>query len=527
MINETCEHTVRRRIVSLDRKTKNDKVVNINISKGVNYDYILVLSLNDGNRLELRNVPIKRSMSLIGTLLSYCNDNTYDVVDMHNLLRCSVKTYESFDYCLSHEYSDSFISDVKFPELNISEYREEEKAFRESLYHRTYKILKFKHRVWSDYELKNETNRLIELEFNKFNQKKKDLYVDRCLNYIYSHDYNATFSGLESKKTIISFSNEKHGRFSYEHEVNDDLKVRISTNFCYGSASTFRVIITYKGIEILPYSIWVKYYYAEFSELLHYTRSYRVIRSNWDVCMNFIVDFVNSAIVNPDHFVREVVMQEVREMMEGIKQIYTLGKDYLNTIMKLDKVNENKYVGVRDIHHCNASEREDYSVYSNEMYLVYRIGKISGALRFLDSLKQVAVICDEVNVFIDEIAAMNVALYPELTEAIPPIEVDIKNLKRKLNRENRQLNVLKSKFEYLDNRLNKILSKYKYEDKEQRRQSFLKAHPAYEKLKIQIQNQNETINKIRREHNTRNKFLSELLRFKGLIEKYVELPQVA
>ena len=60
--------------------------MDIKIAEGVNYNYILVLCLNDENKLELRRVPINRSMSLINGLLSYYEDSNYDIVDMFNAL---------------------------------------------------------------------------------------------------------------------------------------------------------------------------------------------------------------------------------------------------------------------------------------------------------------------------------------------------------------------------------------------------------------------------------------------------------
>ena len=499
----------------------------IKIAKGVNYDYILVLSLNDEKRLELKKVPIKRSLSLINKLLSYCEESFYDIEDMYNALKRGIDTSEPFDDCLSHDYSDSFISEVCFPEINVTDYRKEVGTYKESLFQKTYKRLKYAHKDWSNDTLRTEANQLIEQDLNKFIQKKKSSYISRCLNFIYSYDYSVAIKGIESSNKMISFSNERHGRFSYEHEVNEDLKVRISTNFCYGKASSFRVIITYKGIKILPYSIWIKYYYAGFTELLHCTRSYSVCRANWDVCMKFVSDFVNSAIDNPKSFVHNVVMKEVSDMMNGLRNIYTLGKDYLNRIMEVEPSEECEYVGVRNIHHSTPIERKYYSVYPNEMYLVYRIGKISGALRFLDNLKQLAEICTDINPYIEELSIMNVSIYPELIEAIPPIKNDVLNLEQKLKIEEKRLKWLNNRFEFLENKLDRILSKCNFEDQKCRRLLFLKNNPKYEKLKEQVDMQLNTVYQIKGDLSRRNSFLSDLQSFKKLIEKYVELPQVA
>lgn len=496
------------------------------IANGVNYDYILLLSKNSDERLELRKVNINRSMSLINELLSYCDDSNYDVVNMYVAFNKEIRTSKSYDYCLSHDYRDSYIDEVKYPELDISAYRAQEDDYRESLYQEVYKKLKYSHREWSDSEIRDGANQMIEQECAKFVQKMKNKYIEGYLNYIYSHDYNETLSKLD-QKSIISFSNEKHGRFSYEHEVNDDLKVRISTNFCYGGASNFRVTVTYKGIEILPYSIWVNYYYAGLIELLHCTRAYYVQRSSWGICMAFVEEFVNNAIDDPDRFVREVVMEEVHGMMSGLRGIYTLGKEYFNRIMEMEPSEESEYVGVRNFRYSNTNDKRYYSVYPNEMYLVYRMGKISGALRFLDNLKQFAEIVEEINSYIQEISSMNISIYPELCDAIPPIKSDIKQLERKLKKEEKELKWLECKFKYLDDKLDRILSKCEYTDRDTRKETFLKANPSYEKLKEQILIKETLVNQMDCDLRKRNEFLSDLQKFKELIEKYVDLPKAA
>lgn len=253
-----------------------------------------------------------------------------------------------------------------------------------------------------------------------------------------------------------------------------------------------------------------------------------MLRSNWDVCMDFVVKFVNSAIDNPERFVKDVVMNEVYGMISGLREIYLLGKDYLNRLMKLEPTEETEYVGIRNIRHCNTIDKKYYSVYPSEMYLVYRIGKISGALRFLENLKQLSTICEEVNYYIDELISMNISIYPELTEAIPPIVTDVKNLERKLKNEEKQLKWFENRYEYLDNKLERLLSICaNYEDRENREKMFLKANPSYEKLKEQIRIQNNIVHQTQWDLSKRNEFLSDLKRFKLLIEKNVELPQVA
>lgn len=499
--------------------------MDINIAKGINFDYILVLKLNDSQRLELTKEPIRRSISLIQQLFSYSENSCYDIVDMYKVLCQNTKTNEEFPYCLSHNYSDSFINPEKFPEINEFEYRQEAQSYNKKLFHKYYRRLKFNHRDWSEYDLQKETEKNIRDEFEDYILKTKRSYLKKCLNYVYSYDYHYALNKIKTSANVVSFSNESHGRFSYEHKVNDDLKVRISTNFCYGSASSFRVIITYKDIELLPYSIWVKYYYAGFCELLHCTRSYLVVRSSWDACMSFVENFVNSAIDNPERFVREVILQEVYGMMDGLRTIYSQGKEYLNSIMSVNAKEETGYVGIRHIRNATEDDRRYYSVYPDEMYLVYRTGKISGALRFLNSLKQLSSLCIEINDCIAEIISMNISIYPELLEALPPIETDIKRLEKLLKKEEKSLETLERRYEILDNKLARILSKYPIDELSKRRELFIKNNPSYGVLSTAIVKQNEIVNHIQRNLYSRKSFFTYLCKFKSLIENNVTLPK--
>jgi DNA-binding transcriptional regulator GbsR (MarR family) len=122
---------------------------------------------------------------------------------------------------------------------------------------------------------------------------------------------------------------------------------------------------------------------------------------------------------------------------------------------------------------------------------------------------------------------MNVSIYPELIEAIPPIKNDVLNLEQKLKIEEKRLKWLNNRFEFLENKLDRILSKCNFGDQKCRRLLFLKNNPKYEKLKEQVDMQLNTVYQIKGDLSRRNSFLSDLQSFKKLIEKYVELPQVA
>ena len=106
------------------------------------------------------------------------------------------------------------------------------------------------------------------------------------------------------------------------------------------------MIVTYKGIPILPYSIWVNYFYAGFNEIIRCTRSYEPNRENWNVCMDFVVWFIEKAIENPENFVKEVMSQEVDDLVKGIEKLFKLTDKEMENELSIscaDKIFQEKY----------------------------------------------------------------------------------------------------------------------------------------------------------------------------------------
>lgn len=498
---------------------------------GVNYDYILALE-KDGDRVTVVQYPISRHSSEINRALEYLYDENSDAFDIYNALHRCLYGRE-YNYCLKHEYTDHYIKPIKV-EFDSYKYRKE---LREKIDSR----VEAKVRELSSHE-KNNREKLAEVRQSIWKQmywqikKHKEALIDMALPYVYANDYEDTLNKNNISRKSIIFSHERHGDSRYEkikentieHTVNDDISIKITTNFCYGYSSYFHVVVIYKGIALLPYSAWVKYYYARITELLGYTRSYELTRESWHTCMTFLEYFINSAISNPEGFIENEVMQEVNGLMEGLEEIFQYDTERFKKEIIVKKcLGEERYIGIRGLRNASESDEELYNITPKEIAMIYKMEKISGALRFLDNLRKIKEIYSEVSDTINRIIEMNQTILPEVECAIPPVEEEIKELNTEVLPLKKQLNSCQVVFDKLQQRLDEIsereLHKTGYlssEDNAKIQKEFENNNPQYVELRETIKDLKPRISEFEDRIFKRKRVLEKLNDYKGLILKY-------
>ena len=78
----------------------------------------------------------------------------------------------------------------------------------------------------------------------------------------------------------------------------------------------FFLWLKYKGIDILPYSYVVKYYYANRMDIHRYTRMYDVTRDSWNLSFKFVEETANSAADDEESFVNRYILNEINQMVD-------------------------------------------------------------------------------------------------------------------------------------------------------------------------------------------------------------------
>lgn len=488
------------------------------IKRGINYDYILTLE-NINGETEIRKYKINRHENIINKALELLEDKNADASDLYSVV--SHCTYShSFKYCLNHRYSSPKFDEIEPFNFDTLNYRKDLISEIETRLEARKKRLPEQDR--NNKEIVDRLKKDVWDAIYPMIRRQKERMLELIIPYIYAVDYDDTLkiNNIESK--TIAYSNETHGYYTPEHQVNEDLKVKISTNFCYGSSGYFHVIVTYKDIKIIPYSVWVRYYYAGYAELLGYTRSYGLDRSNWNNCLKFLETFINSAIKNPENFIKNEIMSEINGLMDGLEKIFKINPTKLEKEIKVKKrTDDERYIGIRGARYAIEKDEKLYRIRPDEITLIYKLEKLSGSLRFLKSLREIQTIYTEVSKAIDRILEMNRSIYPELQNIIEQVCNELKIYEAELKKNDKDFNRKLRQCSWHLNKLDSIVNAVTTSDeRKEAKEKYLVDHPIFAAQFYELQNLDKKIENIKNKISDRKDTKKRLLQFENLIIQY-------
>lgn len=362
----------------------------IKIMFQINIDYIGVVKTTLDGHVLFTNEPIKNDyQNLLSKLKAMVSNSNMTVLNMQNLFNSELRgTPKYINYCYPYHYCSRDIEGAKFP---------------------------FSY-TYHEYQKKiSSSNNKDMLSINL----KKD-YEKAAIRYIQALCYYRTLNELKFDNNNKVFSTENIGWTQYEYNINSDIKFKLSTNFGYGNSAYFFVNLTYKGIDILPYSMMVCYYYANMIDFVRYTRMYAAQRNSWNIALNFIAKTANEAIVDPSDFIRNWIINELKMMIVGLQR-FAENPSYAFYELLKPKNTEN-FVAIRNI---NGSEEKDYNIYPSEIMIAKQAEKITGALSFLTNLQSLSEIFPQVSHYIQMIKDLNLKLLPSFIRKIEVINKEV------------------------------------------------------------------------------------------------------
>jgi hypothetical protein len=257
-----------------------------------------------------------------------------------------------------------------------------------------------------DNKRKNPDNFNYEEAINELKTEIKGKYI------LWSKAFaiNNTYKLCRTDKSILTFSHRINGWSNPVYQLTPNFSVEIKTNFGYGNASYFYTKLRYKNIDLTPFSEWVDYEFAHFSEIIRYTQSHILMNEYWLEAMEFSRDACNLSLTNEVIFIEKYVVAECEKMVSGLEEI--LNKDHF-TFKKRDK--------------------SKYSVDKKGHVLVeFRGEKISGALDFIAKIIEFDEILT-IKTFISRIEECNRKIQPILVEEAKILSVKIENLTKNKN----------------------------------------------------------------------------------------------
>ena len=312
----------------------------------LNVDYILALKKDEKGILYVEEIDIPHPNDDILQELDNFENSIYrdifDVVDYVAEQNFDKKMI--YSYCWPHYYSESFIRHASSHPFIYMSYRWV-KIELDKNWINTYneEIKHIKYLVETEYYAKRHPKRWtkrwmerteylsyiadLERKMHEEIEKKqrerkieiKNLYIEEIRRYLYAMCYMQTLHSVKSSS--LMYSSDTIGWYRPDYTIAENVLISVRTNFCYGRSAYFHVNLNYKGINILPYSDIVTYFWSNMMDNVRYTKDYEPDRTNWKHALSFVEQVSNLITTDSDRFEKEWIIDQVEKMMEGLASI--------------------------------------------------------------------------------------------------------------------------------------------------------------------------------------------------------------
>mgnify|MGYP002624985748 FL=1 len=367
----------------------------------------------------------------------------------------------------------------------------------------------------------------------------KDNYIDEIVRYFNAYCYAKTIPLI--RETSLMYSNEIIGWYRPDYTIADNVLISVRTNFCYGRSAYFHVNLNYKGINILPYSDIVTYFWSNMMDNVRYTKDYEPDRSNWKHAFTFVEEVSNLITTDSVKFEKEWIIDQVEKMMEGLKSInegidiyYERQKEAKKKAEEAEEKakKEDKTIS-RIIRYRFIDDLtiKKHKIYEHETLLTIQVDKLSAALSLLDDLKAIQNIYSPILNHIETIIHYNEKLVP----AIELCRNDLQSRLKKLNEQLKELQSLKDGVQNemlsikaeIDKRLEETNETYQqWSTQNPNKQNMLRIEcekdERYKNLQNKLPILSEKISTVQAEIRDRESFEKHLSERKEYIEKNLE-----
>lgn len=481
--------------------------------KTANIDYLCVIRENNG-KTTFETIDIPVSTDLVTKLEGLTKNANATVLDMQAQMNLAFNENQrrAINYVSPYSYGNSYINITYYPAiLSFAGYKEKLTAHKDSLREK----FSSKNQILQEKDLAKyqaELDDYLEREMSQYTDDLKCDYLQVAKRYIRAFNYSQTLCHAKERGDLRMFSTDTLGWSNFTYQVTDEIIITLGTNFGYGKASYFRLGLSYKGIDILPYSYMVKYYYANSRDLLRYTRLYDVAHDSWNLAFSFVEKAANLASESAEEFVRHWILNEVEDMVHRLHGVLENPDDYIQDI--LNKTGEKADCDYFTVRNMYSNEKRRYGVFPEEMTMAIRSEKLTGALDFLVNLSALSATLPEIEAYIAEIKEMAVAIIPELDEMVKKITVKVALQQEEKAHLEVKLADLKNKLEPHEIKVNELYENRKEEEKRFHRRyyeiQYGKSHKEYVEMKEEESNTSEIIAKLAEEIVLRSSFRDNL-----------------
>lgn len=495
----------------------------------VNKDYIGIIR-NVNGCVRFVKEEIQQKTALVNELKAMVENANRTIFDLQSRMDMEfLPAMRNFiDYLAPYSYSSSYVSGVSYPKApSYDEYKAELEKKREELtkkYEDRYEPIKSK----SVKEFNTKVRESVENDVADMLKRRKNDFYEVCTRFCQAFSYASLLRELRSDPDVKMWSTDTVGWTNLSYQITDDIRIDIHTNFGYGWSSYFYLGLTYKGIDILPYSMFVKYYYADRRDIARYTRLYDTARNSWDYAFDYVETVAGKAAEGDDSFATEYVMNEVQEMLTRLRDILDNPKAYFDTwIARKNGENESHYLTVNNM---GWQERNTYKAYPEEMIDVFQAEKIAGALEFLEKISALEPIYDQAAEAANEIRSLAQRLVPQLEKNMARIASDVESLQAKEDELSLQIEALDHQIEPHTARIDALYEEKRSKTEEGKsvyrhtvESEYSQNHPEYVALVERRSEKSSERSKVQSEKSDRQSFHSRLEQCRKEIDGFSEL----
>lgn len=456
-----------------------------------------ILTLKNVNGLlNVVRIPVEDSSFIIKELENAKENPNKTLMDMQSLFFHSFHPIlEYYNYTFPYSYGSSYISGASKPK-NLS-YAEYQAKLAKDI---------------AD-KIKDKTTAEIDIIKKKQDKEYKSIFFCQAARYIRQQQIYKAFQKAQNDPNVKMYSRENIGWSGFEYKITDDIKVCVHTNFGYGFACYFTLTVSYKGIVIAPFTHVVKYYKANMTDIIRCTRDYYVSSDSWSPAFDFVKDFANQSLRNPQKFVEDYLMNEIREMMGGLRNIMNNPNGVIN-MFKHQSRELSDYHTLRLISPMSDDEKKRFEVFPSEMPVVFKAEKIRESYNMLKRLKEIGEILPEVNNYVSEIVSMIIKLTPEINRTMSTIKNDIKRLQTQKDSKTKTKDSLEEKKSVHESAIETLIEKLpegaSYSEKQKVREDYANQHPVYTQIKTQISDLSDEISELNSKISSRERLVTRL-----------------
>ena len=370
------------------------------------------------------------TLSRISQNMNYCVSSIkVEIDDEIYVVTCYCSAYDG----INHIENNAQVSYIKKLDHDFKENFERYKSYIDA-------NSKDKEKLYIDFTdrvLYPENSSLTTIKINQ-NKKKQLIIKEKAANFctdilqrLYLYTYELTINEIKKIKGIKAYSAKKVGWTTYWFDIGDEYTAKINSNFGYGSVSYFYLIVTFRGIQLTPYSLYVKYRFANKLDIHRYTISAHCYESEWGRLFEYIVESYNIALDSVDKFFDKYFINELDTMVSTLEEWFYMPKNDQNFEILDSKIysinNSKKY--------CTKISRDSFD------FEYFQLEKISGSLEFIESIQAIKEVIS-VQSYIDRILSLNRQILPLAEHRIEFFKEEIANAKLSLKNHEKRKNIL-------------------------------------------------------------------------------------